>query len=696
MPLCLGSSLNLDAGPGAFYEWEDVKIKQRYRTITNDSVYPLMEYRVKVTDYHGCIGWDTLWVEKKIPPVITSVTTVRAFCGNKDGSVTVIPNGNIQNYDYKWKGYPENNSNSLTGINGGDYVVQVISKSTLCEVIDTIHVDELGGSSVKIIHSQDTICPGAQITLKLEGSSEIQWLSPPGLTGSEVTMRLDTTTVFILNATNYDEGRSCVTPVTDTVHVFPKNPPDLEKILTPCGGNPLSIDGGIKYIEWSWSDGQTGRFAQIRNDMDALILYATDTNQCVFTDTVGIHFLPGPTVNLGRDTAVCSTDPITLWGGTGDSYVWSRLENSETILLGITESIQADMTGDYILTITAAGCSLSDTIHVQLNDPNSLNVDNVIFRDVSCYGAGNGYIKVSASGDGRDFYYSINGGVDFYDNKGIFDNVQPGSGYVVQVLADSVCSTIWPEPITINQPDTLIVKFCALPPSCKECNDGKITVSQITGGTPPYMIRLDGADQDSVMLNLSLGDYLLTITDAKLCAVPIPVSLKEGTRPQIVSSINQPVCTGTPVTLRVTNSLQAEWINPPGSYNMEITVFPTGTTTYRVKSINPDADGFACESMLEYTVNVIPFNKPELGDNIKACKGDTIPLSVVGDYQSYVWSNLMTGRDIRLAETADPLIVTVMDSNFCFLKDTVSVIFYEAPPVDLGKDTSVCSKYPIT
>ena len=687
VPLCRGSFLDLDAGSGAFYEWEDVRIKVRGRTITTDSVYPRMEYRVKVTDYHGCVGWDTLWVEKRIPPSIVSTSTVKAFCGQGDGSATVVPNGNIQNFNYLWEGYPTVNSNTLTGINGGDYIVHVISKSTLCEAVDTIRVDELGGTSVKILHSQDTLCPGDQIKLTVAGAVEFEWVSPSGLSGNEVTVKVDTTTVFVVNAISRDEGRECITVVRDTVRVFPKNIPSLGNDRTACMGWPVLVDGGENYVDWIWSNGQKGRIARVTKEMNALVLTATDKNGCVFSSSVGVHFLPSPTVNLGRDTAVCSTDPITLNGGIGDSYLWSTGE--------ITQTIQAKRSGDYWVDITKDGCNLSDTIHVQLNDPHLLQIDSVSYTDVTCYGAGNGAIKVYASGDGRDFYYSIDNGINYYDNKGLFENVLPGTSFIVQVLEDSVCTTLYPIPFDIKQPDSLIVKYCALPPTCKECTDGIISLARISGGTPPYKIQLNGMVQDSIMADLGVGNYTLSVSDSHSCVTSIVVPLAETARPGISASVTQPVCTGSPVTLTVRNSKQVEWINPPGNYNLEIIVYPLKTTTYRVKSIKTDSDNFSCETIVEYTVEVIPFIKPQLGIDIMACDGDTVRLDG-GDYLSWQWNNGMTGQFIELTQTPpDPLILSVTDLEGCLLKDSISIIFSARPVVELGVDQTVCSSKPL-
>jgi gliding motility-associated-like protein len=123
-------------------------------------------------------------------------------------------------------------------------------------------------------------------------------------------------------------------------------------------------------------------------------------------------------------------------------------------------------------------------------------------------------------------------------------------------------------------------------------------------------------------------------------------------------------------------------------------VHPVVSTTYRVKSIKLDNDGFACETILEYTVAVSPFIKPEIGDSIHACTGDTITLDG-GDYRTWEWSNNMQGRSVSLVNTTDPLILTVTDINGCSLKDTVAVHFNPLPEVELGTDRTGCSSSPL-
>ncbi|MCX6224432.1 MAG: gliding motility-associated C-terminal domain-containing protein, partial [Bacteroidia bacterium] len=308
---------------------------------------------------------------------------------------------------------------------------------------------------------------------------------------------------------------------------------------------------------------------------------------------------------------------------------------------------------------------------------------------------GDGSIQVVASGDGRNFYYSINGR-DFLDNNGLFENLRPGNTYTISVMADSVCAVPWPPPVTITQPDSLAVKLCTLPPSCQNCTDGNIKVARITGGTPPYQILLNGSLADTAMYGLGPGTYSLTISDSNQCTLPVPVELAVGLHPEISGSVNYPVCTGTPVTLTLTNFNRIEWITPAwGGNRNRIDVNPLVSTIYRVRSIQTDADNFVCDTILEYPIVILPFVSPSLADTVKACAGDTVRLDGGANYRYPEWNNGIHDRYNQLIETFDPLILSVMDDNGCILKDTVSVIFYDLPVVDLGADKSLCSSEPL-
>ena len=682
VPLCRGSLLDLDAGSGAFYEWEDTRIKDRRRTITTDSLLLMTWYRVKVTDYHGCIGWDTLWVEKKIPPTIASKSSIRAFCGEQDGSATVIPGGNVNNYLYVWEGYADEKTNTLDSINGGDYVVHVISTSNLCETIDTIHVEELGGASVKLNYKKsEKLCPGVPTTFTVTGSTTFEWIRPAGLKGDTVTLVLDRDTIFEVKTISIDEGRTCERTLIDTIHVYPIHKPEIGSDRTGCRGDTIWVEAPEQYAGWTWSNGFEGRMNPVTEEASPLVLFAEDDNKCVFTDTLTVHFKPKPVVDLGRDRTECSRDPVTLAGGTGESYEWSTGERSREIAVNQNDK--------YFLKITTDGCFASDTVNLRINNPDRLKIDSLKVKDISCFGNGDGEIIIKAGGDGLSYLYSIDNGATYQDTSA-FLNLPAGTQYRVTVWEDSACRVNYPDPVTIIEPAIIEAKYCINPPSCQECKNGNITLSNIKGGTPPYKFWLDATEAESDIQGLGPGNYTVTITDKNLCSWTTTVNMVAGTNVHIVPSTDQPVCPGTAVTLTVVNGSEVTWINPSGTGAATV-VRPLQTTTYQAASTRREEDGFECTIVAEYTVQVIPYEKPDLGEDISACEGDTVPLTAGEGYLDWSWNTGATTRDISLFSSMDPVIVFVTDPSHCILSDTIAVRYFKYPEVNLGEDKSLCT-----
>jgi gliding motility-associated-like protein len=694
VPLCRGASLRLDAGFAAFYAWEDEAIMARARTVypSAEAVNPYSAHRVEVTNYAGCVGYDTVVTRRENLPTATH-SSIPAFCELHDGSATVIPNGRTDTYNYDWLNYPEEKDNVLNNVPGGNYVVTVTKIVSGCQVTDTIPVEAQGITDVALTSSRDSICPGDSVFINIAGASTVEWLNPAGYQGNEIRTAPDVTTSFRIKVTNYNNGRPCETELVKTVVVTPKNKPVLGRDLTPCGGAPVRIDGGEIYTEWKWSNGQTERWATVTGSQPQLRLEVKDENGCFFRDTIAIRFLPGPTITLPSDTTVCSKGPVSLDAGVAETYQWYRISGSDTIAMSSARTALIYTSGFYKLEATLEGCTLTHIIHVQLRDPDLFRIDSVQSQDISCFGANDGMIRIFATGEVSLMYYSIDNGLTYHDNGGLFEGLPPGNPYVISVFEDSVCLQ-GGRLVAITEPDSLIARFCSLAPSCPECNDGVISLGKIQGGTPPYQIRMNDIPQDSVIQDLAIGSYTLTVTDSRNCRFTVPVLLAAGTRPFISASVTDPVCPGGAVTLRVENSRQVEWIQPASNYNVEIVVNPTVTTTYRVRCMHTDTDNFICETILEHTVSVYPVLKPELGPDINACDGDTVRMDG-GDYLEWDWSNAAVGRYQDLLVSNNQLILVVKDTSGCVMRDTVSVSFHDFPIVELGKDKSICTADPV-
>lgn len=80
-----------------------------------------------------------------------------------------------------------------------------------------------------------------------------------------------------------------------------------------------------------------------------------------------------------------------------------------------------------------------------------------------------------------------------------------------------------------EQPNTLQVKNpYVIPASCIACADGIIdTYYKVSGGSPPYTYQWSNGSTNSYIINVSMGYYTVTISDAvghtnnTVCFVPV-------------------------------------------------------------------------------------------------------------------------------------------------------------------------------
>ncbi|MCD6346313.1 MAG: gliding motility-associated C-terminal domain-containing protein [Bacteroidales bacterium] len=525
--LCRGDSLVLDAGNGAFYEWADESYRERRYTVTEADFeqIPLQEYRVKVTDYRGCVGWDTVHVEIKTAPRVDFEYT-KAICGDSSGSATAIPVGGVENYYYRWEDFPNNKTNKISNVPGGDYVVYVTSKYLGCEGSFLATVPQLGGANVQIISSVDTtICAGTTVTLVVEGATLFEWINPEGQTGAEITVNPETTTVYRVKAISRDEesGRECITYAEDTIEVYPRNKPELGEDVFACEGDTIEVHAPDGYALWTWSNGMTGQDIRLLESYSQLALTVFDENNCPFGDTITATFQPAPDVDLGEDISLCTNEAVHLSGGEGDSYLWSTGATSASL-----DVLESDV---YTLQITSFGCSNSDTVAVNIMNPDSLFIDSVRARDISCYGTSNGQIQVFAHGSGENYIYSIDNGQSFKDNNGIFTGLPAGYDYRVMIIEDSACTKSYPEVLSIEEPEEIEVEFRLVSPSCLTCQDGTIILTDISGGRSPYSVQWRSPmSTDMKISGLMVGEYFVIITDSMNCTHTAHTKLDLGFR----------------------------------------------------------------------------------------------------------------------------------------------------------------------
>jgi hypothetical protein len=299
----------------------------------------------------------------------------------------------------------------------------------------------------------------------------------------------------------------------------------LGSVSNTCNGETM---GGIDVdvigntpISYEWSNGG------ITEDLTNLsggnyFLKVTDNKGCVDTMSFTVDESPLITTNPSIDNVLCfndatgSIDPNAT-GGTGAlTYSWS---NS----LGTSSSVTNLSSGTYSLTITdAEACTYSETFNI--TEPAQTLSATVKKTEVLCKDSLNGGIEIMPSGGTPNYTYAWSGGGTSKDSFGL-----AAGTYQFTVTDANNCT--YSSSAILTEPTALSVTLQVDSVICYGESNGKIFATS-SGGTPSYSYLWNtGGTKDSAV-NLSAGDYFLTVTDGNGCTVKIDTMVKE---PQALS-----------------------------------------------------------------------------------------------------------------------------------------------------------------
>ncbi len=179
--------------------------------------------------------------------------------------------------------------------------------------------------------------------------------------------------------------------------------------------------------------------------------------------------------------------------------------------------------GSYnVMVKDANDCEISyDNNPVNLSDPTQISISSVSTEDPLCYGGSDGSIDINASGGFGTLKYSINDGVSYIANNGLFTNLSGGL-YNVWVQDANECEFEYPgNPVIINQPSQIVVSdVSTTEPLCYDGSDGTIDVTA-SGGTGTFTYSIDDGttyfDNDGSFTGLSAGSYEIMVMDDNAC-----------------------------------------------------------------------------------------------------------------------------------------------------------------------------------
>src|SRR5690554_1087927 len=340
----------------------------------------------------------------------------------------------------------------------------------------------------------------------------------------------------------------------------------------------------------------------------------------------------------------------------------------------------------YYVTVTDAnGCIAIDS--VDISQPSQIQ-PNVTLVDVACFGDSTGSATISPTGGTgtyTSYAWSSSSNTTTTEN-----NLAPGN-YTVTVTDSDGCSNT--ENFTINEPTApLSTTLSKIDVDCYGRNSGSIN-NIPSGGTSPYTYVWNDATTTRNRSNLTVGTYIVTITDNNNCTFTDSITINEPAQINNIFSTTDVLCNGDSsgrITASASNGMPNytyQWSNGTnGAINNNL---PAGkyyvTITDAASCTKIDSTTIGEPLALQATAN--SFSNP-------SCNGDSdgsIDIVVTGGVSpySYIWNDAATIKN-RTGLSAGTYILLVSDKNAC--TDTVSITLNNpavlTATIDSTKNTS--------
>ena len=266
-------------------------------------------------------------------------------------------------------------------------------------------------------------------------------------------------------------------------------------------------EGGRPPYRYQWENGIT---SPVLSNLAAgqYTLTLTDFNDCQVVQTFEIIEPSHLTVQLLDFTQPqCEGDftgviEVQAQGGTLPyNFLWNPGGENGPVLtdLGV---------GNYTLVVEDANRCQSDTLHVQLDPLNDLNLQ-INIAAPPCVGPQTGTINLVPSGQAPFFYQWERG-----DTTASIAQVSTGS-YLLTITDGEGC--LYDTAIQVSAPQVFNVAISSDGPSCFGVDDGFIDPFVVYGGQSTFTYLWNDGNTADERMDLGPGNYHFTITDQIGC-----------------------------------------------------------------------------------------------------------------------------------------------------------------------------------
>lgn len=507
-------------------------------------------YTVVIIDASNCQITGTESIGTISGPTISTESTTDVNCnGDSDGSINISASGTAT-LEYSIDGGTSfQTSNSFSGLSAGNYDVVVKDGNGCLTTGSTLTINE--PSVISYTASiNDASCGGNDGDIALTGSGgtgsyqySIDGGSAFQSSGTFTSLSSGTYNIVI------EDANGCSTSNTESVGSTsgPSITSETNNDATCYGSNDgaISISAtGVATLQYSIDGGSTfqsnGNFTGLSAGTYNVVV--VDGNSCVTNGSVlTINEPSAISYNPTITDATCgnSNGSIELSGSGGTGTLQYSIDGGSTFQS--SDTFNSLPGGTYNIVIEdASGCQIngSETVNTATGPIISAESSN----DISCNGASDGSISISATGVAT-LQYSINGGTS-YQTTSSFSGLNTGS-YDIMVQDGNGCSTNG-STVTITEPSVILFTTSTMDASCGSSN-GSITISA-TGGTGTLQYSIDGGtsfQSSGNFTGLTTGPYSIVVEDANGCQVTGSENIGSTSGPTITSeSYTDVTCNG--------------------------------------------------------------------------------------------------------------------------------------------------------
>ncbi len=662
------------------------------------------DYYPTITDNNGCtLNADTVTIAQPNDLTVSLDLTHVSCGGMSDGSITANPGGGTSPYSYQWfdsGGNPLGTGQTESGLDPGDYYVEVTDDNNCTETSNTVTITEPAVLTV----DRDTVnascggdCDGMAIAEVSGGTTPYNyiWIRSSGDTLSQSTdtassLCADTYAITVIDDNGCQQG-----PDSIEVSEPPVLDPSLATTGVSCNGNcdgtaSLSVNGGTPGYNYNWYGAGSGTsVSNLCGGVDSVTI--TDSKAC---DSTIVYTIDEPntlTLSVNPTDPSCSgqcdgSATTNVSGGTTPySYQWYD-GGGNPIANDTNATVNGYCDGNYsVEVVDSSGCSNSQSF--TLNAPTVVNLTVDSAHESSCGGICDGEAFITATGGTTPYSYQ------WYDatngNPISFTMEDPDSlcsgDYYAEVTDDNGCNA-FTDTVSVANTVTVTPYVSKSDISCNGACDGMALTDSVKGGDGPYEYYwINSATGDTVASipdvgGLCPGTYAMRVRDTNLCSslpeyvtISAPAELTLGTDSTALTCFNDNSGEATVTPTGGTPPYSYQWDGATGNQT-DSTATGLSAGTYDVTVT--DANG--CSKDTSVTVTQPTELTATKGSINIACYGDSSGVawvdasggSVSGSY-TYQWYD--GGGNPIAGETSDSLIgfpngsysVQIQDDSAC-------------------------------